>query len=369
MAGAVQRTCVWVGCPTSHGGTVLPVENPIRKPTQNTKSGYLSYAKDGDLVSCPIHGNNRLIAVPIAVVMDGKYAITEGCLSECGSVVTTPHDFVYPVTVKDDSEETDLKLMYPNQNHVFKISSDADWHSINFNTNKHGPHQWHWHIHWKSSNPHGTHPLFEKSGVANTSDGRWDAVSVIKNLGGTLDLTVKWKNKLLKIQIKIQGTNPTQDQIHDYLKDKENGEWLYQIINQESKYHHFDSKHDYEPLTSFDNGYGLCQLTNHPIPSYEQIWNWKSHLDAGIAHLKNTKNEAKNYLSAGNYTEDQLKRETYCRYNGGFYYKWDEEKNCWKRRDDIHCITGSTTGWKVSDPNQKHKEFGVCYADKILGYN
>ena len=95
----LQSVCVWVGCPTSHGGVVLPVENPIRITAPYVPAGYLSVAKDGDLVSCPIHGTNRLIAKKCSITMglDKKSAVVEGCLSECVSVVMTPQKtFIHP---------------------------------------------------------------------------------------------------------------------------------------------------------------------------------------------------------------------------------------------------------------------------------
>ena len=52
------------------------------------------------------------------------------------------------------------------------------------------------------------------------------------------------------------------------------------IIDHEAKFKHFNAQN--EPIKSFDDSYGMCQLTT-PTPSFEQIWNWKNNVDGGLA--------------------------------------------------------------------------------------
>ncbi|MES2614078.1 MAG: PAAR domain-containing protein [Bdellovibrionota bacterium] len=408
----------YVGCATDHGGVVLTGKSSLLLRGFMYDGVGRPAACVGDIVSCPIHGNNAILPCETSVKIDDVSTAVHGSETACGSKIIVPpcpppgsvggpsslvfnlsgilnisnseekatHISVFDEKHKNKNPEEELKLLHPEENHLYKIAADATWPSLIFNTNKHGAHEWHWHIEWKSNNKNGTHPKFEKSGTAHTSDGLWDTKAVVKNLGGDFTVTVKHDGKVIQRKVKIRGTNPSQQQIKEYLKGKDNWEWLYQIINQESHYKHFDSKYDHEPLTSFDNGFGLCQLTK-PKPDYEHIWNWNLHLDAGIELLSEYKHEAEKYLSSKcktdkpnsiTYTDDQLKRETISRWNGGVYYKWDKANNHFKRRN-FYCDKSTVNGgWNMDDPinhdktsNQLKKEdrkfVGVCYVDTLLG--
>jgi len=283
-----------------------------------------------------------------------------------------------------NSATDNLVILEPSNNSIFTVPSNARWPNIIFKTNKVGMHKWDWHIEWITKNDKvKDKQKFEKSGSDYTPEETWYAKSAIENLGGKLTVTATYEDQSATVTIYIQGANPSRDEIREYLNGKENWEWLYQCIGQESHYLHYSPPD--EPYTSFDKGYGLCQLTT-TSPTYEQVWNWKLNLDGGIKHLKALKKEAEHYLSTkcktdeintGNYTADQLQRETYSRWNGGVYYVWDYDKKTYKRKN-FYCVPTSNRGWNMDSevnsgksPNQldpsNSKFVGVCYADHLLG--
>jgi type VI secretion system secreted protein VgrG len=114
---------------------------------------------------------------------------------------------------------------------------------------------------------------------------------------------------------------------------------------------------DNMPIVAFDGGYGLTQMTA-PAPTYEQVWNWKENIKGGTALYKTKQKDAKTYLSQNKrtYTDDQLKLETWSRWNGGSYHVWDDKGNAWVRNNDIVCdpVTGNI-GWDMSLADNKDK--------------
>ncbi len=166
---------------------------------------------------------------------------------------------------------------------------------------------------------------------------------------------------------------------------------LTKVLREESGWQHFNATG--EPIRSFDNGYGMCQLTR-PAPSFEQVWNWKLNVEGGLKLFADKRTTAMGYLSQSNrtYTSDQLRYESICRWNGGSYHEWDEKAGKWVRHPNILCdSTTGNIGWDMNDDENKgkteselHKRdkgtfggapsteahwkySGVCYADKILG--
>lgn len=126
--------------------------------------------------------------------------------------------------------------------------------------------------------------------------------------------------------------------------------------------------HKRYPVHSADNGYGVFQLTN-PQPSRAQIWNWQENATGAYAILQVKEADAIRYLNAHpGYTAFQLKMETYCRYNGGFYHVWDG--NAWVRNPDVICNCGNPAnprkGTLKSNPQSLCQVRGVCYADYTL---
>lgn len=84
------------------------------------------------------------------------------------------------------------------------------------------------------------------------------------------------------------------------------------ILHHEAKGKQFINA-DGEPVVAFDKGYGLAQLTK-PIPTYEQVWNWKENVKGGLKLYHAKRNEAKSYLSShgkNSFTDEQLQLETF----------------------------------------------------------
>lgn len=269
---------------------------------------------------------------------------------------------------------------------VFKIAKDPNWPTIVLTTNIEATvaHSWKWEIKWKT---------FKKSGTANTAGNSWDATTTFQDLGGEVTLTAQAGAVLKTITFQLEGNQPSADDVKTYLLTKVGAIGFDKLIEHESRFKHFDAKG--APIKSFDNGYGLCQLTS-PAPSYEAIWNWKKNVDGGVKLYQGKQNSARTYLSqAGrSFTDSQLKYETICRWNGGTYHVWDATALAWARNANILCdsLTGNI-GWNMKEEDNKgkteadlHKRdarpkggydtrkdgdkwfySGVCYADAILG--
>lgn len=274
-----------------------------------------------------------------------------------------------------------MKFVKPSVNSTFTINSTPEWPSIDFETDVAGSHVWNWTIKWGA---------FTKSGTENTANNKWNAKTVITNYGGTLTVQAKANNAIATITVKIKGTNPTSSEVTTYLATKSNSAGFDKIIEHESKFKHFNASN--EPIKSFDNGYGMCQLTT-PTPTFEQIWNWKLNIDGGLNLFDQKRAAAINYLSQSGhtYTSDQLKYEAVCRWNGGSYHEWDTQTSQWIRKKNILCDSKTgNIGWDMNDAQNNGKTetelhqrdsgsyssppqagahwkyFGVCYADRIL---
>lgn len=274
-----------------------------------------------------------------------------------------------------------MRIASPAKDTVYTIGADPTWPSIPLATDADGAHSWRWTISWKT---------YTRSGRAETSGNTWDAGPALAGLGGTLVVRAKAGKGSAGIRLKLIGTNPGEGKVKDYLTDKTDGDVMLLIVGQESHYRHFRASG--EPVKSFDNGYGLVQLTN-PKPSYEQVWHWQRNLDAGLALYARKKAEATAFLSGSkrSYTDEQLKYETVSRWNGGNYHEWDAKAGAWVRRSDVMCDTATgNIGWNMNDADNQgkteaelHKRdsggysartkdskwryYGVCYADHVLG--
>jgi hypothetical protein len=274
-----------------------------------------------------------------------------------------------------------MKITSPALNAVFQITADANWPSIVFQTDATGPHSWQWTVSWNA---------FTKSGVASTPGNQWDAANTIAGLGGQLKVQASANGQSDSASVKVTGQNPSAQQVMAYLATQAGSDGFDKLLEHESKFKHFGGQGD--PIKSFDNGYGMCQLTSPP-PSFAQVWNWKLNVDGGLALFAQKRAAAIQYLTqqGRTYTADQLKYESVCRWNGGSYHVWDA-KNGWVRDPNIVCDaqTGNI-GWDMTDPENQGKTaqqlhqrdsssysggrqssdhwryFGVCYADAILG--
>lgn len=274
-----------------------------------------------------------------------------------------------------------MKITKPKMDETFTITAAPEWPSIMFETDGTGAHMWYWTIEWGK---------FKKTGNIKTTGNSWDAKDVVTNYGGKLTVRAEASNTTVSISVKINGTNPTAEQVRKYLALKPNSTGFDKIIEHETKFKHFNSRN--EPIKTFDNGYGICQLTT-PTPSFEQIWNWKKNVDGGLELFDKKRLSAITYLSQSQrtYTAEQLKYETVCRWNGGKYHEWDTKKLKWKRTESILCDSKTgNIGWDMEDEentgktetvlhkrdysgyskapnNNSHWQYsGVCYADKIL---
>jgi hypothetical protein len=275
-----------------------------------------------------------------------------------------------------------MKITSPKPNEIVTITSAALWPALNFQTDATGPHVWRWALAWGN---------FRKSGVQNTTGNSWDAKLAITNYGGTLTLQVEANKQIATIAMKIQGTNPSAAEVTAYLATKANSAGFDKILEKESHFRQFNNHN--EPVRSFDNGYGMCQLTT-PVPTFEQVWNWKLNIDAGLKLFEQKRLSAVAYLgqSGRSYTPEQLKYETVCRWNGGNYHEWDAKNTKWIRHPNILCDSRTgNIGWDMNDAQNKgktegelHKRdagsyskppqsgahwkySGVCYADRLLG--
>lgn len=126
---------------------------------------------------------------------------------------------------------------------------------------------------------------------------------------------------------KFLGQNPDKETIKDEL-----GDLKYQIIAyRESlpKWHQFDANG--YPTFGPPSGYGLMQLD--PVPSYNELWDWKAnvkegkdHFDKDIAQSEGLPNYIKKYYNGkenvSELTDDQILRQAYYFYNAGRSYKW-----------------------------------------------
>jgi hypothetical protein len=275
-----------------------------------------------------------------------------------------------------------MKFVKPAPNDTFTITSVPEWPSVTFQTDENGAHTWDWTIEW------GT---FKKTGKETSPGNTWDAKSVITNYGGTLTVRAQANKNMATITVKIKGTNPSSLEVTDYLNKQSNSAGFDKIIEHESKFKHFNASN--EPVKSFDNGYGMCQLTT-PAPTFDQVWNWRLNVDGGLKLFGQKRTAAVGYLSQGGrtYTDDQLKYEAVCRWNGGSYHEWDATGSKWVRKSNILCDSKTgNIGWDTNDPENKDKTeaelhkrdsgsyskpptagahwmySGVCYADRVLG--
>ena len=274
-----------------------------------------------------------------------------------------------------------MRITQPARQTVLEIDAKPAWPALVFRTDASGPHVWRWTIGWRR---------FGKSGRATTAGPQWDAAEAIADRGGLLVVRASAGGHQASAAVKITGRNPSEGQIKDYLSGQADADVMLKIVRQESRLRQFTARG--EPLRSFDNGYGLCQITN-PAPSYEQVFNWRRNVDAGLKLFAVKRAKAIEWLSRDkrSYTAAQLDLETVSRWNGGHYHEWDAKAGAWVRRRDVLCASGTgNIGWDLTDPANAgqteaalHKRdsggfnahtdasswnyYGACYADHVLG--
>ena len=275
-----------------------------------------------------------------------------------------------------------MKFTQPAASQTFTITSAPEWPAIEFETDAAGPHTWSWSLAWGA---------FKKSGKATTPGNTWDAKAAVADGGGTLTVRAEAQQANATIAVSIKGTNPSAAEVGAYLAKQPGADGFDKIVAHESKFKHFNAVN--EPIKSFDNGYGMCQLTT-PTPTFEQVWNWKSNIDGGLKLFAQKVASATTYLGQAkrSHTPEQLKYEAVCRWNGGAYHEWDAKAAQWVRPASMLCDTKTgNIGWNMNDEKNKGKTeaelrkrdsgsyskpptadahwkySGICYADRILG--
>lgn len=302
------------------------------------------------------------------------------------------------------SADSALTWVSPAESDVFTIGQDATFPEIvfEFRAQGAGNYTWSWVIEWEAkasglrerARRGDVLQTFRESGSFISCDKRWSVDFSGKVLGGTLTVTVVVGQSTLVRTILINGTNPTPDSIAVYVAELENMSGFEKLLEQETRSKHF-IEFDHEPIVAFDQGYGITQMTR-PAPSYEQIWNWKANILGGSSVYKDKVRIAKQYLGqAGRtYTNEQLQREVFSRWNGGAYHEWDTASTSWVRRKNTLCDTQTgNIGWSMDKDRNRNKtaaqlrerdkatyasgtqgqsddhpwEYkGVCYADHVL---
>ncbi|MEW7312424.1 hypothetical protein AB1E22_06815 [Buttiauxella gaviniae] len=302
------------------------------------------------------------------------------------------------------SAQAQTSWVNPSENTVYSIKKDATLPEIifEFRTDQSGPYQWTWSIKWDAkasglrerSRNGKVLKTFSKNGTFSSAEKIWNVDFGEETIGGELTVKVKIGNVEIERRVSIIGQNPDLEDITTFINGEEGLSGFDKLLEQETAAKHFIN-FDSQPITSFDQGYGITQMTN-PVPTYTQVWSWKENILGGATLYRQKRQEAENYLSAHgrSYTEDQLQHETFSRWNGGSYYVWDQVQLQWVRRNNILCDTHTgNIGWDMNNPentnrtegelherdnenypsgtagqNDEHpwRYTGICYADHIL---
>lgn len=306
--------------------------------------------------------------------------------------------------VKNSLVKCEVKLesgewLSPESCKTFYIDEDANFPDITYEikTDEPGPYEWSWQIKWtgmacpqaegkRRFKPNPGAILFSDKGTFTSDSKQWKADLKGQVIGGDLTVKVKAGGTTFIRKTFIRGKNPGKERVDAFIangwKDKNDQVVIQKIFQQESRYRQFYS--DEAPLVSFDNGYGIGQLTRvKPRPSYKQAWSWKEHVKEIMdVVLPDKRSRAKDYLSQkgktpNSYTQEQYDTETMAYYNGaGRFYKWDENDKSWKEEDMKICDPNSNRSWdKTGHPEQTLKEVvkakvkpdytGHCYAKHI----
>lgn len=290
----------------------------------------------------------------------------------------------------------------PDSCAVFKIDPTATFPEIVFSlkTDSGGPFHWSWELKWvvqacpqrrdrSRFKPKRPKAYVEKGKFVSQS-AEWACDLNGKVIGGDLVVKVQTRASSYMRKVRIDATEPGRERIIEEL-DKyvaafpDEARLAKKIFEQESRYHHLFS--DEQPLVSFDNGYGLGQATT-PEPSFEQVWNWKKHVEYVVTRVIAEKRRlARSYLDKhGSYTAEDLDAETLVYYNGANYHYlvWDKGEKRWNVNSGVLCDPDqSNTGWNMKagankgltldelrkGKGEKPVYTGRCYAEHIKNAN
>lgn len=273
----------------------------------------------------------------------------------------TKKSLVKVVVLQDEG-----KWISPSKGQIFHLTSAPKLPDISFqiDTSDPPPYHWKWSIQWPANvsglkeSAHRGHSLktFKESGSFDSNEKSWKVDFEGKILGGTLTVEVTSSCSAFKRSIYIKGENPSKDDAEAYIKTIPDTEGFAKLLEQETHFKQFINADGY-PVVAFDGGYGITQLTN-PAPTYEQAWNWKENTLAGSKLYQQKQKIAKAYLSqkGRTYSDEQLRLETWSRWNGGSYHIWDEKTKAWIRNPNVMCdpATGNI-GWDMTNDTNKGK--------------
>ncbi|WP_206549518.1 hypothetical protein, partial [Cronobacter sakazakii] len=111
---------------------------------------------------------------------------------------------------------------------------------------------------------------------------------------GNLVVSVKIGELVIKCNVKIKGQNPAVEDLHAFIDTFENSAGLKKVLAHESFNKQFINLNG-EPIVSFDQGYGMAQMTN-PAPDYTTTWSWKEYVKAGRDLFQTKCEQAINHL-------------------------------------------------------------------------
>ncbi|WDD91084.1 hypothetical protein Bsp3421_000978 [Burkholderia sp. FERM BP-3421] len=314
------------------------------------------------------------------------------------STTGTDQNSLVKAIVKNDTGE----WVRPMTGNKFYIDEAARFPAITFEikTDAASPYEWKWMIVWdaqvsslRESEKRGRKVRsFSETGSFTSNDTIWEARLNERIIGGKLSVEVKAGAAEFRRTVFILGKNPSKDDVLTYLKAIPNTVGFELILEKESRFKNFINA-DSEPVVAGDEGYGMTQMTN-PAPSYEQVWNWKENIKAGASLYQQKQREAINGFKGLPYTDDQLKRETFARWNGGSYYEANKTTGQLERRDVLCDTQTGNIGWSMKDPKnagkteaelhdrdlEQYKKMdkgqdkehrwmysGICYVDHIFG--
>ncbi|MET3701883.1 hypothetical protein [Citrobacter sp. UYEF32] len=302
------------------------------------------------------------------------------------------------------SAPSSISWISPEDNSTFNIGCDATFPEIifEFYSDMPPPYLWNWEIKWEAKSS-GLRErarrgrvirTFSKAGDFSSTEKRWQLNVGEEIIGGDLTVSVNVGGEVIRRTVKIREENPSAEDVSSYINSIENLEGFDKLLEQETRNKHFIN-FDNEPVVAFDGGYGITQMTN-PIPTYEQVWNWKKNIDGGSDLYIQKRKNAQNYLGKDGrtYTEEQLQHETISRWNGGAYHEWNESEQQWQRKSNILCDSQTgNIGWDTTNPSNQdrteeelhdrdHEQYsmggagqddehpwrysGVCYADHVI---
>lgn len=314
------------------------------------------------------------------------------------STTGTDQKSLVKAVIHDDAGE----WVRPATGDKFYIDETTEFPSITFEikTSDPPPYQWKWTIVWdalvsplRESAKRGKKVRsFSETGSFTSNETTWDAKLNDKIIGGKLSVEVKAGATDFRRTVFILGKNPSKDDVLNYLKSIPNAIGFDLILEQESHFKNF-RKSDSEPVVAGDKGFGIAQMTN-PAPTYEQVWSWKENIKAGVSLFQEKQRDAIRGFKGLPYTEEQLRRETFTRWNGGSYYEPNETTGQLERRDVMCDTQTGNIGWNMQDPKNvgktevelhdrdkdEYKKMkagqdkdhrwiysGICYVDHIFG--